>query len=42
MLDEEAHIVGVAALARVKSGAKAKERVVEEVSDEIRSRMEAE
>ena len=42
MLDDEADIIRVAALARVESEAKAKERAVEEVSAKIRARMEAE
>ena len=42
MLDDEADIVRVVALARVKAEAKAKERAAEEVSAEIRASMEAE
>ena len=41
MLDNEASIVRVSALARVKAGAEANERSAEEVSDEIRDSMEA-
>ena len=42
MLDEKADIVRVAALARVNSEAEAKDRADDEVSAEIRSRIEAE
>ena len=42
MLDEEDGIVRFAALAMVKSESKAKEREAEEVSADIRARMEAE
>ena len=41
MIDEEAGIVRVATLARVNSEAKAKDRADEEVSANIRVRMEA-
>ena len=42
ILDDEADIVRVAALARVKAEAEAKERAAEEVSADIRASMEAE
>ena len=42
MLDDKANIIRVAALARVKAKAEAKERAYEEASSDIRSRMEAE
>ena len=42
MLDDEADIVRVAALARVKSESEANERESEEISTDIRARMEAE
>ena len=41
MLDNEADIVRIAALARVKSKAEAKERAAEEVSAKIRASMKA-
>ena len=41
MLDDEADIFRVSALARVKAEAKANERAAEEVSAKIRSSMEA-
>ena len=41
MLDNEANIVRVATLDRVKAYAKAKEREAGEVSSKIRARMEA-
>ena len=42
MLNDEAGIVRVAALAREKDEAEANERAAKEVSAEIRARMEAE
>ena len=41
MIDDESDIVRVAALARVKAKGESKEREAEEVSAEIRARMEA-
>ena len=42
MLDDESDIIRVAALARVKAEAEAKDRAAKEFSAEIRARMEAE
>ena len=42
MLDDEANIVRVSALAKVKAEEEAKERETEEVSANIKDRMEAE
>ena len=42
MLDDEANIVRVAALARLKAEDEAKDRAAEEVSAEIKDKMEAE